>query len=266
MSHRLDGYLPPQTAASTNGKDTSVSAQSALGIGSTGGNVTISSGTGTSSDGNVIVYTGATARAYFTPTFMAFVTPIIDLLTPIVTFDGYQTNPSINQLDQPIAGLNGNDLSITSQKSTSPTASGGNLILTGGDGYSGDGNNDRHGTIKLFSGPIEAARIIPNKVNFLAGQRLNLADVGSSPFDIADDDHTLMVDTSTIAITLNLPATPTRGDFYVIKDRNGSASTHNITVSGNGKNIETSGSYTINTNYGFVKVVYNDTDNIWNIF
>ena len=38
--------------------------------------------------------------------------------------------------------------------------------------------------------------------------------------------------------TMTLPSSPLGGESYEIKDSTGSAATYNITVSGNGKNID----------------------------
>lgn len=66
------------------------------------------------------------------------------------------------------------------------------------------------------------------------------------------------------ARTINLPATPTTGEFHIVKDDTGTgAATNNITVSGNGKNIDGSASHTINTTRGAFTYIYNGTQ--WNI-
>lgn len=135
MSHRLDGYLPPQTAISTNGNNTLISAQSATGANSIGGDITIQSGTGTLHDGYIYLYTGSTLKGLIAPAFTALVAPILDLLIPIIAVDGYQVNPKFYQFDQPIAGLDGNSLTIQSQSSITYPARGGDLILSSGDGY-----------------------------------------------------------------------------------------------------------------------------------
>ncbi len=135
MSHRIDGYLPPQKSASTNGNYTLISSQSALGANSVGGDITIQTGTGTLYDGYIYMYTGSTPRVYITSGFTAFVTPLLDLFTTTVVFDGYQANPTILQLAQPISGLDGSSLTIQSQSSTTYPARGGDLILSSGDGY-----------------------------------------------------------------------------------------------------------------------------------
>jgi hypothetical protein len=55
--------------------------------------------------------------------------------------------------------------------------------------------------------------------------------------------------TTSAAFTVILPATPARGDFVVIVDYAGTSATNNITVSGNGANINGgSGNFVLSTN------------------
>lgn len=70
------------------------------------------------------------------------------------------------------------------------------------------------------------------------------------------------------AVTVTLPVNPSFGQWHKIKDAFGTAATNNITISGNGKNIEQfSGSpastLILNSNYDAVELVYNGTS--WNI-
>lgn len=63
--------------------------------------------------------------------------------------------------------------------------------------------------------------------------------------------------------TVNLPATPLLGNEYIIIDLKGDALINNITINGNGFNIN-SGSYAlINTNNGAITVLFNGI--IWNV-
>jgi hypothetical protein len=176
-----------------------------------------------------------------------------------IKFDGYDFAPAIKQLDMPIPGLDGYHMTIKAQSSTVDPARGGNLILRSGDGYvSGDGYY-RDGYINFFSGPNEVVRVVPNKLFTLSGQRINLADIASTPFVVPDGYHTMLIDTSAVAVTIILPLIPVRGDIYQVKDRTGNAGTNTITVSGNGINIDGVGSYSITTNYGKVTLVFNGT-------
>ena len=61
------------------------------------------------------------------------------------------------------------------------------------------------------------------------------------------------------ATQVNLPASPATGRVLIVKDGKGDAGSNNITVSGNGKNIDGAASVTISSNYGVSRVVYNGT-------
>lgn len=179
-----------------------------------------------------------------------------------IIFDGYAQAPFIRQIDMPMPGVDGYSLTIRGQASTTSPARGGNIIVRGGDGYNGDGYI-RDGYVQLYSGSTEIIRIGENKQIHTAGERFKLTTVNTSPYDVLSTDMNLMVDT-TAARTVNLPANPSLGDAYRIKDSTGTAATNNITIQGNGHDIENSSSNTISTNFGRVAVVYNGTQ--WVIF
>ena len=70
--------------------------------------------------------------------------------------------------------------------------------------------------------------------------------------------------TTSAAFTVTLPATPTRGQFVVIVDYAGTSATNNITVSGNGANINgTSGNATLKTNRQGITFTYIDSTQGW---
>lgn len=94
------------------------------------------------------------------------------------------------------------------------------------------------------------------------GVHVNLTTPGAYPYTSLASDHVILVD-SAQARTINLIASPLNGQIYYIKDNVGSAASNNITISGNGKNIDGAASSTINTNYGSKKLVYNGTQ--WNV-
>jgi hypothetical protein len=72
------------------------------------------------------------------------------------------------------------------------------------------------------------------------------------------------VDTTSGAITIDLPATPSAGDIVAIADYNGTAGTNNITVGRNSSNINGSAAdFIISINYGAISFVYVDATAGW---
>jgi hypothetical protein len=59
--------------------------------------------------------------------------------------------------------------------------------------------------------------------------------------------------------TVNLPASPSVGDTYTVKDANGSAALNNILINGNGHNTDAASNILISTNYTEANFVYNGT-------
>ena len=77
-----------------------------------------------------------------------------------------------------------------------------------------------------------------------------------SPYTVLSNDVTLLVDTSLSAVTLNLP-TGTDGRKVTVKHIAGTASTESITINRAGSNtIEGNTSYTIDTDYGHVTLIF----------
>lgn len=77
--------------------------------------------------------------------------------------------------------------------------------------------------------------------------------------------YAFAIDTTGGAFTMTLPAgTPLAGKRFLIVDSTGNAGANNITISGNGNNINGDASYTISNNYGTVEVfAVNSTSTTW---
>lgn len=85
----------------------------------------------------------------------------------------------------------------------------------------------------------------------------------SGDYDVTDSDTVIVINKTVGAATqVNFPASPATGRVLIVKDGKGDAAAHNITVSGNGKNIDSAASVTITTNYGVARYIYNGTE--WN--
>lgn len=162
-------------------------------------------------------------------------------------FDGYTST-------QTASGVDGYSFTVRAQSATGTGTVGGDLILGAGNGTT------RDGYVRLFAGDIEQARAVEGKFQFLTGQRVKVNTVSSTPFNILDGYYVVIVDTTAIGgpSTINLPASPVVGDIYHVKVL-GTASTNNVTINGNGHNIDASATLVINTNYANTMLLYNGT-------
>ena len=87
----------------------------------------------------------------------------------------------------------------------------------------------------------------------------SVTGVSNSTINLVGSEYVVLVDTTSGPVTVNLPASPATGAAVKIKDK-GNGLTNNVTISGNGNNIDGSGSATINTDYGALELVYDGTD------
>lgn len=65
------------------------------------------------------------------------------------------------------------------------------------------------------------------------------------------------------AVNVTLPASPIDGQFYYVKDISGNASTNNITIVGNGHNVDGAATHVINQNYAAVILHYSAANTAW---
>jgi len=93
------------------------------------------------------------------------------------------------------------------------------------------------------------------------GQRWSAEAASVTPFT-ASGNAVIIGVTHVGATTVNLPSAPGITDVYIVVDPLGQAGASNITVSGNGSNINGAATAVINTNYGSLRVYY--TGSIWN--
>jgi hypothetical protein len=90
---------------------------------------------------------------------------------------------------------------------------------------------------------------------------LNYTAVTTTPYVVLGTDDFLGVDSSSLAITVELPNAPAVGRVFVIKDSSGNAATNNITVTTVGGAVLLDGatSYVITTDYQSIQVMFNGT-------
>lgn len=90
---------------------------------------------------------------------------------------------------------------------------------------------------------------------------LNYTAVNTTPYVVLATDQYLGVDCSGAPITIELENAPSTGRVVVIKDSTGSANSNNITVTtvSGAINIDGATSYTMNTQYAAIQVIFNGT-------
>lgn len=72
-------------------------------------------------------------------------------------------------------------------------------------------------------------------------------------------------DTTAAAFTVTLPAGPIAGQVYVIKAINSTVGTNNLTISGNGHNIDAAATLVIATQYESVMLRYDASATVWEV-
>lgn len=81
---------------------------------------------------------------------------------------------------------------------------------------------------------------------------------------VTTDDYVVICNkTSGAATTVNLPASPSVGDAYVIKDGKGDAATNNLTLTPDSETIDGAADFVVSVNYASITLVFNGTE--WNI-
>jgi len=77
-------------------------------------------------------------------------------------------------------------------------------------------------------------------------------------YQVLATDYTIGVTSTAAARTITMPNSGiAQGQSWVIKDESGGAATNNITISGNGFNIDGAATFVISTNYGSVDIYWN---------
>jgi hypothetical protein len=106
------------------------------------------------------------------------------------------------------------------------------------------------------------AKVDENKFRSLKGRSRNVTAVTGNYQVLATDDI-IAVGAITAPITVQLPASPSTGDSYTVKDATGISETYSIFVSGNGNNIDGLSYITMASTYEALELVF--TMGSWSI-
>lgn len=239
--------LNQATTAGATGQVLTVQAQNAV---TTGGNLALTSGTGTTA-GNVVLQTGGTPRVTVTPTNTQFADTATALtITPVsagttqITFASTDTAAQVNQAAT--ASATGAPMTVQAQNALT---TGGALNLTSGTGATTNGN------VNLQVGGTTTASVVPGKFAFNKGWRRNVTNVTGAYGVLVTDDF-LAITVLGASYTVSLPASPTLGDTYTLKDTTGNAGTFPVNVSGNGNTIDGVANFSLNQAYAAVNFTF----------
>lgn len=87
---------------------------------------------------------------------------------------------------------------------------------------------------------------------------------GGGDITALNTDNVIVVDKDTgAATTVFLPAVPADSQLLIVKDGKGDANSNNITLDGNGGNIDGGSTLVIGSSYGWNQLIWNGTQ--WNI-
>jgi len=98
---------------------------------------------------------------------------------------------------------------------------------------------------------------VDNKNNTIIGITANTLLTNSIDY--------VLVNSSSSGLTVTLPSTPDSSKKITVKDRTGNALSNNITIDGNGKNIDGVSTALIDTNRGSLQFIYSDEFDEWYI-
>jgi len=100
-------------------------------------------------------------------------------------------------------------------------------------------------------------------INDVGANTYTLVFTNDSPTTLLQTDRYVLVGSGEGGTTINLPASPFPGQFHVIRDWANAAAGINITVQGNGHNIDGSSSFVINKNGAQAMFMWDSADGEW---
>jgi hypothetical protein len=143
----------------------------------------------------------------------------------------------------PVDTLSGNDGVLVNPSS--------NNISIVGNGLASSGASTAGNIYVTGSGSV--LTINETQAQFLTNYRQTAVSSAVTPTDYA-------IGCTVAGITITLPAAPTPLRILIIKDESGNAMANNIIINGNGKNINGSATYSLDTAYESANLYYNGTN------
>ena len=171
-------------------------------------------------------------------------------------FGGKSNSIEVDNLGATIVG--GSHITLTGNSYIFHTAVGNLAIIdTPSTGASGD-------TVLVRDSSTGIIKQVAQASLGSQGEDDNLLNItGVTTYTADGNNYVLLVDTSSAGQTITLPASPLNGLSYKIKDKSGNASVNNVTIDGNGSNIDGAANASINTNFGAFELVYSSDDTAW---
>lgn len=166
------------------------------------------------------------------------------------------SSPKLNQADNTTNSATGQTLTIQAQNATGTSANGGALTLTSGTGTSTAGN------VNIQAGGTTIVSATSSKWITSKGLRKNITTI-TGTYQVLVTDEVIIVTTLSASFTITMPASPTTGDTYIIKDGTGSAGSKNLTIAGNSNTIDGSSTFILNTSYGAITLIFSGIE--WSI-
>jgi len=136
----------------------------------------------------------------------------------------------------------------------SPTAGNWNIL---GNGVSGSGTSTAGNIFATGSG--STLTINSTQAQFMTNY--TTTNNAASPYTVLATDYYISVDASGGVVTIKLPNAPTTNRLIIIKDKNGNSATNNISITtvGGAVTIDGQTTYTLNSNYSSVSLLFNGT-------
>ena len=122
-------------------------------------------------------------------------------------------------------------------------------------------NGESTDFVQTITSPMVAAGgTSPSAALHVTGGVIFTRTAVSASYTVLTTDYIIAVTSTAASRTITLPSSHIAGKIYIVKDESGGANTNNITVSGNGSNIDGTSTKVINTAYGYYNIYDNGTN------